>query len=75
MNENIETLIKYLDLAETLGVEEVKLTGCDVRVLNDHLRTIYKQKEELIKLIKWQAKEVVNMTKELESLNLWMKIK
>ena len=68
MNENIETIIKYLDLAEILGVEEVKLTGCDVRVLNDHLRTIYKQKEELTKLIKWQAKEVVNMNKELESI-------
>ena len=70
MNENIETIIKYLDLAETLGVEEVKLTGCDVRVLNDHLRTLYTQKEELTKLIKWQAKEVVNMTKELKELNI-----
>ena len=70
MNENIETIIKYLDLAETLGVEEVKLTGCDVRVLNEHLRTLYKQKEELTKLIKWQAKEVVNMTKQVEELSL-----
>ena len=70
MNENIETIIKYLDLAETLGVEEVKLTGCDVRVLNDHLRTLYRQKEELTKLIKWQSKEVVNMTKQLEELSL-----
>ena len=70
MNENIETIIKYLDLAETLGVEEVKLTGCDVRVLNDHLRTLYKQKEELTKLIKWQSKEVVNITKQLEELSL-----
>ena len=70
MNENIETIIKYLDLAETLGVEEVKLSGCDVRVLNDHLRTLYRQKEELTKLIKWQSKEVVNMTKQLEELSL-----
>ena len=70
MNENIETIIKYLDLAETLGVEEVKLSGCDVRVLNDHLRTLYRQKDELTKLIKWQSKEVVNMTKQLEELSL-----
>lgn len=70
MNENIETIIKYLDLAETLGVDEVKLTGCDLRVLNEHLRTLYKQKEELIKLIKWQAKEVINMTKQLGELSL-----
>ena len=70
MNENIEMIIKYLDLAEILGVDEVKLTGCDVRVLNDHLRTIYKQKEELIKLIKWQSKEVINMTKQVEELSL-----
>lgn len=70
MNENIETIIKYLDLAETLGVEEVKLSGCDVRILNDHLRTLYRQKEELTKLIKWQSKEVVNMTKQLEELTL-----
>ena len=48
----------------------MKLTGCDVRVLNDHLRTLYKQKEELTKLIKWQAKEVVNMTKQVEELSL-----
>lgn len=70
MNENIETIIKYLDLAETLGVPKVELTGCDVRVLNDHLRTLYKQKEELIKLIKWQSKEVLNLTEEIGSIEL-----
>ena len=74
MNENIECLIKYLDLAETLGVEEIKLTGCDIRVLNDHLRTIYKQKEEMQKMVlylnKELNKEVINMTKQVEELSL-----
>ena len=70
MNENIETLIKYLDLAETLGVEEVKLTGCDVRVLNDHLRTLYEQKKQLTALVKYLNKDLVNMTKQVEELSL-----
>ena len=70
MNENIETIIKYLDLAETLGVEEVKLTGCDIRLLNDHLRTLYEQKKQLKALIHYINKDKVNMTKELESLSL-----
>ena len=70
MNENIESIIKYLDLAETLGTEEVVLKGFEVRVLNDHLRTLYKQKEELIKVIKMEAKEIENMHEELESLEL-----
>lgn len=70
MNENIETIIKYLDLAETLGVEEVKLTGCDVRVLNDHLRTLYEQKKQLTALVKYLNKDLVNMTKQVEELSL-----
>ena len=53
MNENIESIIKYLDLAETLGVEEVKLSGCELRVLNDHLRTLYEQKKLLTSLVKY----------------------
>ena len=70
MNENIETIIKYLDLAETLGVEEVKLTGCDVRVLNDHLRNLYEQKKQLTALVKYLNKDLVNMTKQVEELSL-----
>ena len=70
MNENIETIIKYLDLAETLGVEEVKLTGCDVRVLNDHLRTLYEQKKQLTALVKYLNKDLVNMTKQVEELSI-----
>ena len=70
MNENIDTIIKYLDLAETLGVEEVKLTGCDVRVLNDHLRTLYEQKKQLVALVKYLNKDLVNMNKELKELNI-----
>ena len=70
MNENIETIIKYLDLAETLGVEEVKLTGCEVRVLNDHLRTLYEQKKQLTALVKYLNKDLVNMTKQVEELSL-----
>jgi len=71
MNENIESIIKYLDLAETLGVEEVKLTGCDIRVLNDHLRTLYEQKKQLVALVKYLNKDIVNLTQEIGSIELW----
>lgn len=71
MNENIESIIKYLDLAETLGVEEVKLTGCDLRVLNDHLRTLYEQKKQLVALVKYLNKDIVNLTEEIGSIELW----
>lgn len=70
MNENIESIIKYLDLAETLGVEEVKLTGCDLRVLNDHLRTLYEQKKQLVALVKYLNKDIVNLTQEIGSIEL-----
>ena len=70
MNQNIETLIKYLDIAATLGVEEVKLTGCDIRVLNDHLRTLYEQKKQLIALVKYLNKDIVNLTQEIGSIEL-----
>ena len=70
MNENIETIIKYLDLAETIGVEEVKLTGCDIRVLNDHLRTLYEQKRQLTALIDYLNKDLENVTKQLEEISL-----
>ena len=70
MNNNIETIIKYLDLAETLGTEEIVLKGFEVRVLNDHLRTLYEQKKQLINLIKYIEKDKVNMNEELESLDL-----
>ena len=70
MNQNIENLIKYLDLSEILGVEEIKLNGCDIRLLNDHLRTLYEQKKQLIALIKYINKDKVNMTRELEDLNI-----
>lgn len=70
MNENIESIIKYLDLAETLGVEEVKLTGCDIRVLNDHLRTLYEQKKQLVALVKYLNKDIVNLTQEIGSIEL-----
>ena len=71
MNENIEVIIKYLDLAETLGIDEVKLTGCDVRVLNDHLRTLYEQKKQLVALVKYLNKDIVNLTQEVGSIELW----
>ena len=70
MNENIEVIIKYLDLAETLGIDEVKLTGCDVRVLNDHLRTLYEQKKQLVALVKYLNKDIVNLTQEVGSIEL-----
>lgn len=70
MNTNIENIIKYLDLAECLGVEEVKLSGCDLRVLNDHLRTLYEQKKQLTNLIKYLNKEIVNLTEEVGSIEL-----
>lgn len=70
MNDNIESIIKYLDLAETLGTEEITLKGFEVRVLNDHLRTLYEQKKQLTALIKYLNKDKVNMNKELESLDL-----
>lgn len=70
MNENVESIIKYLDLAETLGVEEVKLTGCDIRVLNDHLRTLYEQKKQLVALVKYLNKDIVNLTQEIGSIEL-----
>ena len=70
MNDNIDLIIKYLDLAETLGVEEVKLTGCDIRVLNDHLRTLYEQKRQLAELIKYLNKEIINLTEEVGSIEL-----
>ena len=70
MNNNIESVIKYLDLAEALGVEEMKLKGCDIRVLNDHLRTLYNQRKQLTDLVEYLNKEVINMTKELEEIKL-----
>ena len=70
MNQNIENLIKYLDLSEVLGVEEIKLNGCDIRLLNDHLRTLYEQKKQLTALVKYLNKDLVNMTKELEEIKL-----
>lgn len=70
MNQNLETIIKYLDIAETLGVEEVKLSGCDIRVLNDHLRTLYEQKKQLTKLVNYLNKEIVNLTQEVGSIEL-----
>ena len=70
MNENIEVIVKYLDLAETLGVDEIKLTGCDVRVLNDHLRTLYEQQRQLKDLIKYLNKDIVNLTQEVGSIEL-----
>lgn len=70
MNENIEVIIKYLDLAETLGVDEVKLTGCDLRILNDHLRTLYEQKKQLTALVKYLNKDIVNLTQEVGSIEL-----
>ena len=73
MNDNIESIIKYLDLAETLGVEEIKLNGCEIRVLNDHLRTLYEQKRQLAELIKYLNKEIINLTEEVGSIELWSK--
>ena len=70
MNENIESIIKYLDLAETLGVEEIKLSGCDLRVLNDHLRTLYEQKKQLSELVSYLNKEIINLTQEVGSIEL-----
>lgn len=70
MNKNIDTIIKYLDLAETLGVEEIKLTGCEIRVLNDHLRTLYEQKKQLTNLIYYLNKDIVNLTEEIGSIEL-----
>ena len=70
MNQNIETIIKYLDLAETLGVEEIKLSGIELRVLNDHLRTLYEQKRQLKQLVKYLNKDLVDMTKEIGSIEL-----
>ena len=70
MNQNIETIIKYLDLAETLGVEEIKLSGMELRVLNDHLRTLYEQKRQLKQLVAYLNKDLVDMTKEIGSIKL-----
>ena len=70
MNQNIETIIKYLDLAETLGVEEIKLSGMELRVLNDHLRTLYEQKRQLKQLVTYLNKDLVDMTKEIGSIKL-----
>lgn len=70
MNDNLNSIIKYLDLAETLGVEEIKLTGCDLRVLNDHLRTLYEQKKQLTELINYLNKDIENMTRQLEEISL-----
>ena len=70
MNQNIETIIKYLDLAETLGVEEIKLSGMELRVLNDHLRTLYEQKRQLKQLVKYLNKDLIDMTKEIGSIEL-----
>ena len=70
MNQNIENIIKYLDLAEELGVEEIKLSGVDVRVLNDHLRTLYEQQRQLKDLIKYLNKGIINLTDEVGSLEL-----
>ena len=70
MNQNIETIIKYLDLAETLGVEEIKLSGMELRVLNDHLRTLYEQKRQLKQLVAYLNKDLVDMTKEIGSIEL-----
>ena len=70
MNQNIETIIKYLDLAETLGVEEIKLSGIELRVLNDHLRTLYEQKRQLKQLVKYLNKDLIDMTKEIGSIEL-----
>ena len=70
MNQNIETIIKYLDLAETLGVEEIKLSGIELRVLNDHLRTLYEQKRQLKQLVAYLNKDLVDMTKEIGSIKL-----
>ena len=73
MNQNIENVIKYLDLAEELGVEELKLSGVDVRVLNDHLRTLYEQQRQLKDLIKYLNKGIINLTDEVGSIELWKK--
>lgn len=70
MNNNLENIIKYLELAETLGVEEIKLSGFELRVLNDHLRTLYEQKRQLKQLVKYLNKDLVNMTKEIGSIEL-----
>ena len=70
MNENIESIIKYLDLADCLGVEEVKLSGFELRVLNDHLRTLYEQKKQLTALVKYLNKDIVNLTQEIGSIEL-----
>lgn len=63
MNNNVKVLLEYLELAEVLGTEEITLKGHDIRLLNDLLRTSFEKNKQFSKMI-------INMTKELENLNI-----
>lgn len=63
MNENVEHLMKYLEIAEDIGCEKIYLRRCDLVLLNSVLET-YKEKEKQLKDL------IVNLTKEIEEIEL-----
>lgn len=63
MNENVEHLMKYLEIAEDIGCEKIVLRRCDLVLLNSVLET-YKEKEKQLKDL------IVNLSKEIEEIEL-----
>ena len=63
MNNNVEHLIKYLEIAEDIGCEKIYLRRCDIVLLNSVLDA-YKEKEKQMKDL------IVNLSKEIEEIEL-----
>lgn len=68
MNKNISVILEYLSLCEEFGTDNIYLSGADIRVLNDYIRTQNEKIKQLRDLSIYLDKELVNMTKEVEEL-------
>ena len=68
MNKNINVILEYLNLCEEFGTDNIYLSGADIRLLNDYIRTQNEKIKQLRDLSIYLDKELVNMTKEVEEL-------
>ena len=70
MNKNINVIIEYLKLCEEFGTDNIYLSGADIRVLNDYIRTQNEKIKQLRDLSIYLDKELTNITKEIEEIEL-----
>ena len=65
----LESLLKAISIYSDI-VSEMRISEADVKRLVDYINTQNKKMEELNKLINYQVNEIVNLTEEINNLDL-----